>query len=359
MNRRMLLATDETRMRHGSAARDFSYPCSIRVASVAQIRPVVRFAALGLLCGAALLVSGCAQSAADSGVLQGYVEGEFVYVAPTTAGLLNKLHVARGQQISAGAELFAIDRAPAQAARDEAAFKLAEARATFHDLTKGKRPTEIAAVTAQLKQAQAALAFSETELARQQDLARSNATAPTDVQQALAAREQDRQRVAQLEAELKTAHLPAREDQIEAARASVKALEAVVARTEYDLAQTRPRAPASGLVFDTIYREGEWIAAGRPVVALLPPANVKVRAFVPEMRIGGVQVGDEASVTVDGLPAAVTGKVSFVSPRAEFTPPVIYSQESRAKLVFMIEIVFDPDTAARLHPGQPVSVRLE
>jgi HlyD family secretion protein len=329
MNRLSRLATDGTRIKHG------------------------------FLCGVVLLIAGCARSVAEPGILQGYVEGEFVYVAPTTAGLLNKLHVARGQHVSAGAELFAIDRAPAQAARDEAAFRLAQARATLGDLTKGKRPTEIAAVAAQLKQAQAALAFSETELARQQDLARSNATAPTDVQQALAAREQDRQRVAQFEAELKTSQLPAREDQIEAARASVKSLEAVLAKAEYDLLQTRPRASASALVFDTLYREGEWIAAGRPVVALLPPANVKVRTFVPETRIGGVQVGDEVSVTVDGLPAPVAGKVSFVSPRAEFTPPVIYSQENRAKLVFMIEIVFDPDTAARLHPGQPVSVRLE
>lgn len=308
---------------------------------------------------AALFLVGCERSAAEPGALHGYVEGEFVYVAPTTGGLLNKLHVSRGQQVSAGGELFAIDRAPAQAARDEATYRLAQARETLQDLTKGKRPTEIAAIAAQLKQAQAALTFSENELVRQQDLVRSNATAATDIQQAFAKREQDRERVAQLEADLKTASLPAREDQIEAARASVKALAANLAKAEYDLAQTQPRAPQTGLVFDTLYREGEWVAAGRPVVALLPPANVKVRAFVPQTRLGGVQVGDPVSVTVDGLPEPVAGKVSFISPRAEYTPPVIYSQESRAKLVFMIEAVFEADVAARLHPGQPVSVWLE
>jgi HlyD family secretion protein len=317
-----------------------------------------RLVLAGLACVVALGVAGCERSAADAGVLQGYVEGEFVYVAPTTNGLLHKLHVARGQQVSAGAELFAIDRAPALAARDEAANRLAQARATLHDLSKGKRPTEVAAVAAQLKQAQAALAFSENEFSRQQDLARSNATAPTEVQQALMAREQDRERVAQLEADLKTAHLAARDDQIDAGRANVKALEAALAKAEYDLTQTHPRAPQASLVFDTLHRAGEWAAAGRPVVALLPPENVKVRAFVPEPLLGGVRVGDKVSVTVDGLPEPVEGKVSFISPRAEYTPPVIYSQESRAKLVFMIEAVFEPDIAARLHPGQPVSVRL-
>jgi HlyD family secretion protein len=81
------------------------------------------------------------------------------------------------------------------------------------------------------------------------------------------------------------------------------------------------------LVFDTLFRQGEWVPAGT-VVALLPPSNIKVRAFVPETRIGGVQPGDAVSVTVDGVPEPFAGHVSFISPRAEYTPPVIYSREA-------------------------------
>jgi HlyD family secretion protein len=62
-------------------------------------------------------------------------------------------------------------------------------------------------------------------------------------------------------------------------------------------------------------------------------------------------------VSLDGANAPVVGTVSFVSPEAEYTPPVIYSRESRSKLVFMIELRFEPDVAAKLHPGQPVDVR--
>jgi HlyD family secretion protein len=94
------------------------------------------------------------------------------------------------------------------------------------------------------------------------------------------------------------------------------------------------------------------------VVVLLPPANVKVRAFVPEPRIGAIHVGDAATVRIDGVPDEQHGTVTFVSPRAEYTPPVIYSYESRQKLVFMIEIRFADETAALLHPGQPVDVRI-
>jgi HlyD family secretion protein len=137
----------------------------------------------------------------------------------------------------------------------------------------------------------------------------------------------------------------------------VRALEAALAKAEWDLSQKRQTAPQAGLVFDTLYREGEWVAAGRPVVALLPPPNIKVRAFLPETQIGAIHPGDRVQVMVDGVGEPFIGKVSYISPQAEYTPPVIYSQESRDKLVFMIEAVFDPTTAANLHPGQPVDVR--
>jgi HlyD family secretion protein len=148
-----------------------------------------------------------------------------------------------------------------------------------------------------------------------------------------------------------------RSDQIAAAEANVRALEAALARAEWDLSQKRQNALQAGLVFDTLYRTGEWVAAGRPVVVLLPPQNIKIRAFVPEVRVGTIHAGDPVRVVVDGVSEPFHGKVSFISPQAEYTPPVIYSQESRGKLVFMIEAVFDLASAARLHPGQPVDVQ--
>ena len=93
------------------------------------------------------------------------------------------------------------------------------------------------------------------------------------------------------------------------------------------------------------------------MVALLPPENVKVRAFVPETRVGAIHPGDPVRVTVEGVNRPLAGKVAFISPQAEYTPPVIYSQESRGKLVFMVETVFDAATASNLHPGQPVDVQ--
>ncbi|TAH35468.1 MAG: HlyD family efflux transporter periplasmic adaptor subunit [Planctomycetota bacterium] len=309
--------------------------------------------------GAALLLcplAGCDRQEPER--VQGYIEGEFVYVASSQAGALEALHVQRGAQVQAGDPLFALEDTPEQAARDEASDRLALARASLEDLRKGQRPSEIAAVEARLGAARAALVLAESELLRQEGLVPSGAAAAQDLERAHAARERERQRVAQLEAELETARLGSRADQVAAAEAEVAARADALARAEWALAQKRQDAPQAALVFDTLYRAGEWVAAGRPVVALLPAQNIKLRAFVPETEVGALQVGQPVQVLVDGVPEPFPGRLSFISPEAEFTPPVIYSRESRAKLVFRIEAVFDPEIAARLHPGQPVDVQL-
>lgn len=303
------------------------------------------------------LLCGCERT--DPPQWQGYVEGEFVYVAAPLAGSLQKLDVQRGAQVAAGDLLFTLEDTPEKAARDEAQSRLAQARATLEDARKGRRPSEIESLQAQLGQAEAALALSEKELARQQELSRSGANTPQDLDRARSTRDQTREKVAQLQADLKTAQLGSRSDQIAAAEASVQALEATLQAAQWNLGQKRQTAPQAGLVFDTMYRAGEWVPAGRPVVALLPPPNLKVRAFVPETRVHTLHPGDRVQVIVDGAPQPLAGQISFIAPRAEYTPPVIYSRENRSKLVFMIEVTFDPQTAATLHPGQPVDVKLE
>jgi HlyD family secretion protein len=310
---------------------------------------------LGVVAELVFLV-GCQRPPSDR--VQGYVEGEFVHVASPFAGALETLAVRRGTQVRAGDALFALERVAEKAARDEAERRLGQARANLEDARKGKRPTEVESIKAQLKQAQAALRLSTREVARQEGLmVVPGAAVELEVDRARAARDQDRQRVAQLQADLHTALLGSRVDQVIAAEAEVRAREAALAKAEWELGQKRQQAPKSGLVFDTLYREGEWVPAGRPVVVLLPPENIKVRAFVQEKRIGTIHPGDDAHVAVDGVTRPFSGKISYISPRAEYTPPVIYSQESRDKLVFLVEVVFDPAAAADLNPGQPVDVQ--
>lgn len=310
---------------------------------------------ISCLIGILSLLSGCGSSALNRA--QGYVEGEYVYVASSVAGALERLDVHKGAQVKAGDVLFALETTPEKAARDEAQERLAQARANLEDAKKGKRPSEIASVEAQLKQARTAFKLSEEEFVRQGKMLLKKATSTQELDRARSARDQNRQQVALIEADLKTARLGSRQDQIAAAQANVRAMEAALTRAQWDLSQKCLTAPKSGLVFDTFYREGEWVAAGHPVIALLPPQNIKVRTFVPETMVGTIRYGDRVQVFVDGVSQPYSGKVSFISPQAEYTPPVIYSRENRSKLVFMVEAVFDLQTAAKLHPGQPVDVQ--
>ena len=323
------------------------------IASIRFLKIILLGIAAALLC----IMSGCSGTPSAAGTVQGYVEGEFVYISSPLPGRLETLFVQRGAQIKTGDPLFALENVTEKTSRDETKLRLDQTRAQLADAKKGKRPTEIEASTAQLNLARAALQFSEKEFARQERLLRAKVVSVQDVDRLRSMRDQDRQRVAQLEAELGTARLGLRSDQIAAAEASTHALEATLTRSEWDLAQKRQTAPQAGLVFDTLYRKGEWIAAGRPIIVLLPPQNIKVRAFVPQSLLAAIHLGDKVRVTVDGGRTPFSGVVSFVSPQAEYTPPVIYSKESRQKLVHLVELAFDQATAVQLHPGQPVDVQ--
>jgi HlyD family secretion protein len=312
---------------------------------------------LAALACAVLLAAGCNRGA-ETGVYQGYAEGEYVRVASPFAGALTRLSVARGAQVAKGAPLFALERENEVAARREAEDRVARAQAQLDNLQKARRAPEQDVVRAQLAQAEEAARLSEKQLRRQQDLARQNFISRERVDEAQTARDRDQARVAELRAQLATARLAARPDEIRAAQADLAAARAQAAQAEWRLTQKSIAAPMDGQVADTLYVEGEWVNAGMPVVSLLPPANIKVRFFVPQALVGSLSTGRAVRITCDGCDAPIEARVTWIAPQAEYTPPVIYSRETRSKLVFMIEARPASADAVRLKPGQPVEVRL-
>jgi len=302
-----------------------------------------------------LLATGC--GAPPDPYYQGYAEAEYVRVALPFAGMLEQLNVQRGAQVKAGDELFVLESGNEAAMRREVEERLRNAEAQLANLKKGRRPTEIAAVQAQLAQAESALALSETQLKRTGQLVAQNFIAKERFDEARAARDRDSARVAQLKADLATARLAARPDEIKAAEAAVASAKATLEQAAWRLDQKSATALVAGLVADTFFVKGEWVGAGVPVVSLLPPQNVKVKFFVPETALGAIRIGQDVRVACDGCPAPVSARVSFIAPQAEYTPPVIYSKENRTRLVFMVEARPVADDATKLHPGQPVEVR--
>ena len=200
--------------------------------------------------------------------------------------------------------------------------------------------------------------LSAADLVRREQLGGADVVSQEELDQAARQRAADQAQVDQLTADLETARLGGREDVVRAAEAAVESQKAALNKARWAFDQKQQFAPTNALVQDTLYRAGEWVAAGNPVVELLPPANIKLRFFVPQAVLPRIKPGQTVSVTFDGGPHAYSATVNFISTQAEFTPPVIYSRENRAKLVFMIEAKFSPADAADLRPGQPVDVEL-
>ena len=142
---------------------------------------------------------------------------------------------------------------------------------------------------------------------------------------------------------------------VEDAEAALRTAEARVASAQTRLARRRVASPVTGAVQQIYYRPGEVVPAGRPVVSLLPPGNIKIRFFVPEAVLPKVALGDAVTIHCDGCRNDIPAKVTFISRSSEFTPPVIYSVDERSKLVFLIEA--RTETPDGLRVGQPVDVR--
>jgi HlyD family secretion protein len=306
-----------------------------------------------LLLGISLF--GCEKSANDT--WQGYIEGEYALIASPYAGQLQKLYVRRGDSVDSGRPLFALEQESERAARTEAEQRLNAAAARLENLQAARRPAEIDALRAEVTQAKAALALSSSQLAQQQKLFKEGFIAQARLDEAQAARARDAARAAEAEAQLRSALQPVgREAERRAAEGDAAGAQAALAQAALRLEQKSVAAPVFGMVQDTFFVEGEWVPAGRPVVSILPPGNVKARFYVPEPALASLQPGKALEIRCDGCPAALAAKVSFVSTQAEYTPPVLYSKESRTKLLFLVEARLE---GASLRPGQPVDVRLK
>ncbi len=280
-----------------------------------------------------LVLAGCGGSKEE--IFQGYAEGEYVRVAAPFAGSLTELAVKRGDQVKAGAPLYALEQENERAARQEAEQRLKKAGDSLES------------AKAQRVQAAASLKHAEQTYRRTQELAGKKFVSPQALDDARSALDQAQAGLASLDA------------QATAAQADAAAARAVLKQAEWKLAQKTVSAPVAGSVEDTLYVTGEWVAAGGPVVSLLPPENLKARFFVPETRLGTLKLGQSVELRCDGCKAPVPAKVSFIAAQAEYTPPVIYSKENRTKLVYLVEARPAPADAAKLRPGQPLDVVLK
>lgn len=283
----------------------------------------------------------------------GYVEADYVYAAPVSAGQIASIAVKEGDIVRAGDVLFTLNDAQQAALLESARAGVAVAEANLANLTTGSRQDEIDVIRASLAKAQSDLTLARDTSARQGKLFAQGVSTQAQLDQARATLASAEAQVRQLQAQLKVAELPARDAQQLAAEANVTMAQAAVGKASADIADRTVLAPAAGKVERLYFDAGEMAQAGSPVASILPAGALKVKFYLPEAVRPQFALGDRVAVSCDGCAAGLTATVSFFASDPQFTPPVIYSRDERSRLSFLTEAVLDAGT---LHPGQPVTV---
>lgn len=245
-------------------------------------------------------------SCSSDHTLYGYIEGENTYISSSISGTLFNLAVDRGQTIHKGDLLFELDPQPEKDAVEQSKATLA--------------------------QLDAELVFDKTQLERQKKLYEKNATAKENLDEA-------------------QKNYDSKLEQIQATHAQLKQL-------EWALSQKTVYAPIEGKVFDRFFLNGEKVPANQPVLALLSPSNIHVLFYIPEKERSKIHIGQAITFSCDSCKNKTKAEINYISPDAEYTPPVIYSKDTRNKLVYLVRAKIPENSAIQFNPGQPIDVHL-
>ncbi|PSC06152.1 HlyD family secretion protein [Alsobacter soli] len=288
---------------------------------------------------------------------QGYVEGYLVFMAAEEGGRIENLNVEAGHAVTEGQPLFRLESSAQDAQLAEAQARERQAQAQLDNLQAAlQRPEQIAVLRAQEERAKATLDLSRSEFERQQQLYARGIAAKARLDQADSTFQRDKAALEEAQRQIRAAEIPARTADIAAAEAALRAAGAMVKQAETRVAKRRVFAPAAARVQDVYFRAGEVVNAGQPVLSLLPPSNLRVRFYAPETALSTLALGQSVAVSCDSCPKDLTASIAFISREAEYTPPVIFSEQERSKLVFRVEATLSGE-GLKLPIGLPVSVQ--
>ncbi|EPV8436111.1 HlyD family secretion protein [Klebsiella variicola] len=305
---------------------------------------------------AMLMITGCDNKPENR--LSGYSHGEFVYLSYSSTAKIEQLFIQKGDNVTPGQELVKIESFDAQNIFLRAEEKLSAESALLRNLESGERPEELDIIRAQIKKARSAESQVKRQLERYRNLYASRAISLAEWEDIRDELTQKGAQVEELINQLKARQLPARQDEISKQLSMVAAAKLERDKALWDVQQTTIVSPVNAKVFDIIYRAGERPTAGRPIISLLPPENIKVCFFIPEAMLGKFKIGTKVKLICDGCAEPIAGVINYISPEAEFTPPVIYSTKRREKLIFMAEAVPARKQAERMKIGQPFDVEV-
>lgn len=251
----------------------------------------------------------------------GYIDADLVYLSSDFGGRLVDLSVQKGQAVQNNQFLFKLEQTGEL-------YKVEMSQLNYQDLM------------AQRQQILVQLEYNNINYKRTLQMRKQNAASQNDLEVAKKDWDISRQQLAAIDAKMKN-------NQVDTADKKW-----VVKRKE-------SHAPDAGIVFDTYYTQGEFVQGGYPVLSLVTKKNIKAIFFVPEYRLSHIRLNQKVRMSSDNDPDFATGHISYISNSAQYTSPIIYSQEERQRLVFRVEAKIDSPDLERIHFGQPISLELD
>ena len=321
---------------------------------------------------AAAVAAACTEPAPSNTLrVSGHVEATETRLAPDAGGRILTFDLAEGDRIEAGHQVLTLDRrdielslqrARAEQAQADAQLRLVLAGARAEDIRQAE--SQVTAAEADVSAARAELAAAEQDLERFETLLTTNSGSRKQRDDAATRRDVARQRVTAAESRVRAARealgrlqAGARREEIEAARARLAATAAQIASLEKSLADTTFTSPVSGIVTEKLVEPGEVIAPRTPVAVVVDLDQAWADVFVPEPAVPRLRLGQDAQVYTDAGGSPITGAITYISPRAEFTPRNVQTAEERSKLVYRVRISVD-NTAGILKQGMPVEAEI-
>ena len=292
-------------------------------------------------------------------IYTGYVEGEFVQISAEISGKLQNLAISRGQRVNKNQLLFTLEATDELYAQQQAQAIVDLKQANLDNLLKGQRPDELEILTAKREQINNSLALAEMRLNRNTQLLKNRAITQDQFDESHTIYKTTKEELIAADAQIRFAKLGARSDEIIAAKATLEDAKTNLLEATYKLSKKTISTNIAAFVQDTLYKPNEWVTSGAPVITLLPDDNLKVRFFVPEQDISSIKIGQNIKIHCDSCKKPIIASINYKSTEVEYTPPVIFSNNSRKKLMFLIEAKIPAQYSSVLHPGQPVDLVME
>ncbi|WP_435927118.1 HlyD family secretion protein [Dryocola sp. BD613] len=304
----------------------------------------------------ALSTGGC--DSAATGLYSGYSQGDFIYISSSDTEKIERLLVKKGERVIAGQALVEMEKFTAANARQRAEKNYQAEKALLANLESGYRPQELDIIRSQLERARSAANRAQRQLERYRKLYATRVVSAAEWENINDEHAQKSAQVKELTYQLQARQLPARQEEINNQASRVAAAKLQWDQAEWNFQQSTLVAPQDAQVYDILYRRGERPLGGKPIISLLPDDNIKIRFFVPESQLGTLRVGMKALLSCDNCSENILAVINYISPKAEYTPPVIYSTRRREKLLFMVEAVPAVAQAGLIKIGQPFNVEL-